>query len=647
MGHLQTENALKASKHFMSEEGNGKLRLYHLFPRNYNSMAEATADLDRVGQLGFNAIWISPLSPTSDLIVKRFNYITAEMQSVKNSLYAAIDFSQLNHNMFPDLTSPKEQVALVNGNPAHSTPHEREMMQAFTTKARQNGLQPLFDLVLNHVGSGSNLITGTCPYFVAEGIDTKKWFQGQYEKYDDVVLFNYYDPEVRDEIIRMLWIPFITKYINEFGFDGIRMDFAAARIDVREVEKILCQEINRLVAAKGTQPIIYAEVLPPAAKIEEHARNIRGLYSHVTNSALWGVDVTEHERGLKQQITHLMPDSNLRSLPGGTIGFAGSHDSGTNARNAVKSAAVIDIHQDDFKRHIFYQSPEKKQAHELESAITEQIKLARGSEAKMQECLLVARKRLASCALVSDGGWYLLGGDEFGKQAPASVFLDETGKSLYSDPVFFQEAKQQTKWHHTGLIQDINSAIAAMPRSSFPHWAKVLTLGAPHNHLVIVLNYNGEGFSDPKPFLTIVNVLGKSVQASDELIDQIAKEAEKTFSTRDAFESVLRSTIQLIGAFDLNVRKCEVNTYYHPEAIPLVISDDCLMGSRVVEDDPIVWEIDVQQAKSDIHLTEEQRQLFSLFKEKSKGNKISSTNQSSNGDDLEQEKPDALIVRAK
>ncbi len=53
----------------MSENGNGKLRLYHLFPRNYALMTDVIADLDRIGQLGFNAIWISPLSPTSDLFI--------------------------------------------------------------------------------------------------------------------------------------------------------------------------------------------------------------------------------------------------------------------------------------------------------------------------------------------------------------------------------------------------------------------------------------------------------------------------------------------------------------------------------------------------------------------------------------------------
>ncbi|WP_010598079.1 hypothetical protein, partial [Rickettsiella massiliensis] len=61
------------NKHFMSENGNGKLRLYHLFPRNYALMADVIADLDRIGQLGFNAIWISPLSASSDLIINRFN----------------------------------------------------------------------------------------------------------------------------------------------------------------------------------------------------------------------------------------------------------------------------------------------------------------------------------------------------------------------------------------------------------------------------------------------------------------------------------------------------------------------------------------------------------------------------------------------
>ncbi len=74
--------------------------------------------------------------------------------------------------------------------------------------------------------------------------------------------------------------------------------------------------------------------------MEENATALRGLYTHVTNSTLWDIESTEHERGLKQQVTHLMPDNGLRDLPGGTVGFAGSHDNDPNARNALKSAAM-------------------------------------------------------------------------------------------------------------------------------------------------------------------------------------------------------------------------------------------------------------------------------------------------------------------
>lgn len=604
------DKPVQQEDHFMSVKGNGKLRLYHLFPRNYDRMSDAIDDLDRIGQLGFNAIWVSPLSPSSNVIVSRFNDLTTEAQSVKGSLYAATDFSRLNQEMFPDLADPTGKNGTVNGNPGYSSQHERNMLHKFTSKAKKKGLQPIFDLVLNHVGAESPLILGTCSHFKEKGIDTKKWFKEKSEKWDDVYLFNYLDPVIKEEILRELWIPYITKYINDFGFDGIRMDFAGGRQETRAVERRLSEEIKRLVAVNGSEAIIYAEVLPPASKMAENASALRGIYTHATNSTLWGVDETAVERGLKQQITHLMPDGSLRALPGGTIGFAGSHDHGPNARNALKSAAMITINRDESRREAFYGAFDKKQAHELEGAITEQVELALGSRVRMNACLIVQRQRLALVALASDGGWCLLGGDELGKMTPASVFVDEHGKPVYGDAKSFTDAKQQTTWHHTGLIRDINDAIAAMPRATFPHWSKVLMLPAPHEDLVIVMNYNGWEFVDPEPVLTIVNVTGESVEISDNLIEKIAQICP------EAKDSVLKAKKQLIGLFSVHLETYEATAYYHPENTPVFALSEA--DSSEITNEVLVWETDVQKGEiAEIDLTSpKQLQQFSMFKQK-------------------------------
>ncbi len=349
----------------------------------------------------------------------------------------------------------------------------------------------------------------------------------------------------------------------------MRVDFAGGRFEVRVVEKILFQEIQRLTAFRGVRAIIYAELLPPAKKLEENATALRGMYTHVTNCNLWDVDLAEYERNMKQQITHLMPDGELRYLPGGTIGFAGSHDHGPNVRNALKAVAIQSIDNGEFKRH-FYEFPNKKLTRELACAITEQVQLTHSSESKLNECLSAQRQRLASIALTSDGGWCLFGGDEFGKQMPASVFVTQDGKPMYNDVHFFNEARRQSKWSHTELIQEINAAMAEMPRSLFPHWAKILNLSCYEKSLVIVMNFNGEGFSDPQPVLTIVNVSDKPIQISDALIEQIAAEFKSTQGNNwEAFESVLRAKKQLIGSFDSQLEKYEqVNCYTHEEFRP-------------------------------------------------------------------------------
>ncbi len=255
----------------------------------------------------------------------------------------------------------------------------------------------------------------------------------------------------------------------------------------------------------------------------------------------------------------------------------------------------------------------------------------------MNECLLVQRQRLVSTALVSDGGWCLFGGDEFGKQMPVSVFLNQDEKPMYNDVYFFNEAKQQAKSHHTGLIKGINAAIDDMPRAVFPHWAKVLNL--PSNlpffdrHLVIVMNFNGEGFSDPQPVLTIVNLTSKPIQMFDAFIEQIA--AEFKFSQGDnlqAFESVLRAKKQLIGNFDIRLlKKYEVVVYYHPETIDvdnatMLLKMDLQYEARLWESsdfpkasehEAMLWESDRQQAvKDQISLSIAQLRNLSIFKQK-------------------------------
>lgn len=551
MRHTRELKEYLKRPHFMSLHGNGKLKLYNAFPRNYSTMAEATADLDRIGDLGFNVVWINPLNATSKGIVKRFNHLTGEDQEVRGSLYAGAHFDRLNYELFPDLDDRTEKP--LTGNPAEYTDTEKRKLVAYTDKARENRLQPIFDLVLNHVALDSPLVTGECTHFKNKGIDTSKWFLTKDTKWDDVCLFNYDDPVIREEIIQEFWLPYLRKYINEFGFDGVRIDFAGGRFGVKEVEKVLCDEIRTLVAKKGEQPVIFAELLPPAKKLEKNARELRELYTHVTNKTLLDPENSDEDIKIKQQTTHLMLDGRPNPFPvGGTVGFAASHDKGSNARNSLEaSVGVQAAHTEDALEPDMPEQLGMAAGDLVERAITMQLEMAATDSTTMTTCLLEQRKRLAICALVSDGGFYLLAGDEFGKLTPASVFVNTEGKSVYDDERTFNEAKQQSKFHHIMLIKNLNAAISEMPRATYPHWAQTLHLPHPYNQLVVVMNYNGEDFSDPKPVLSIVNLSEQSIKLTDDLILKIAQQSKlQNKLSEEAFKAVLKSVKQLIGPFE-------------------------------------------------------------------------------------------------
>lgn len=546
----------------MSPKGNGKLLLYNAYPRNYSTFSEAIHDLKRIGKdgLGFNAVWLNPLNAASNLIVKRLNVLTYQEEEVKGSLYAARDFSRLNTDLFTDFDE-EIQADVNDGNPAHYTPKEQSLLKKYTDTARENGLRPIFDLVLNHVALDSPLVTGTCKYFQDKGIDTTKWFKkNEIPRWDDIIPFNYEDPKIRQQILEQLWKPYIHKFIVNFGFMGVRLDFAEGFKYAYELEVELCKEINQLVKdAHHEQPIIFAETLPPRG-VERVSREFREIFTHVTNNSLFNPEHSGHDIGTNR-------DDSRRSIPGGgTIGFAASHDNGPNARNALEHEALQIIYSDEFKRHIFSEANKKKQEAEEMRAISEQVhRLLQPRQSDFDEWIKTQKRRIVTCALVSDGGTYLLGGDEFGDPTPKSVFSKPDGRSIYDEAVHFAARKNSKAVDFSDLIMNLNHAISEMPRSIFPHWAKVLHLEAPYNDLVIVINYNGEAYTDPNPELTIVNLTKNPLKITDELLVKIAeKNKESSDTPEQAYHAVLRSTKRLIGAFEHNL---SVDTHYYNKPI--------------------------------------------------------------------------------
>jgi alpha-amylase len=198
---------------------------------------------------------------------------------------------------------PNESKLQRNGNPSFASDTEKALLLEYTETARKNGLVPLFDLVLNHVAKDSPLVSNQSPHFQQLQIDTSKWFKNDTaQHWDDIVPFNYEDSRTRQEIIEHFWLPILTKYVNDFGFMGVRVDFATGLSP--ELQRELFPILEGLVRDKFmTSPIIFAECLPPKG-LDRIAQDYRELYTHVTNNINWTMASSGHDIGTKQQLTH-------------------------------------------------------------------------------------------------------------------------------------------------------------------------------------------------------------------------------------------------------------------------------------------------------------------------------------------------------
>ncbi len=506
-----------------------RLVLYNVFPRVYASMREAIGDLQRIGKdgLGFNAVWLNPINSTSTQSVNRYNFESYEQSGVTGSLYATYDYAQLNHLLFPDLKDPNESKLQRNGNPSFASDTEKALLFEYTETATKNGLVPLFDLVLNHVAKDSLLVSNQSPHFQQLGIDTSKWFKNDIaHHWDDIVPFNYDDPTIRQQIIKHFWLPILTKYVNDFGFKGVRVDFATGLSP--ELQRELFPILEELVRNKfKASPIIFAECLPPKG-LDKIAHDYRELYTHVTNNINWTMASSGHDIGTKQQLTHLdNRGSELKRKGGGTIGFAASHDDGPASWNAMESLVENKIDGDDFLRHLNnVKKGDKKEHHTFFLRITHEtltvmlanaavtggdmsaLELAdRDRAVEMKKMWLQdMKKRLAMAALVSDGGYYLMSGDEFADTTPKSVFANKDGSSIYKESEKFLALKldheqRKSDVNVSDFVTELNAVVKQLSPAVFPHWSKVIDV---HPDLVVVISYNGAGYTEPE--LTLVNI---------------------------------------------------------------------------------------------------------------------------------------------
>lgn len=413
--------------------------IYNQFPLSWMMDFEKMAGyLPFIAKMGFNVVWVNPFFKSTNREFFEVDEGNGVCKKAKNSLYEMYD---------PSLTWSKSN-GMSTGNPSGDEPIKEAInknIRNYTDQARANGLTPIFDLVLNHVATDSPLVSGEFSYFNKLDINTNDWFddKGKWGKG-----FDYTTEEKCDAIFENLWKPLITRAINDFGFDGVRIDYGTA-VNQKVLKR--CIELIRTLKNDATVTIAFGEALIPShVNIIEQLNNCQSThFTHLTNNAfaLSKKSIMEgkfdgngnigywwflHDLGLKKAIT-----KQSSKFWSGTIGFSGSHDDGTT----LQRGAYLLINGEEVEKEAEQlMSPNVKLDFLADSNLSQKRnickKIAKGKliDKKLNEefsteeaKISLAKERIAIAAFSSDAGWYLLAGDEKLSTTTKRPFVDEKG----------------------------------------------------------------------------------------------------------------------------------------------------------------------------------------------------------------------------
>jgi glycogen debranching enzyme-like protein len=171
------------------------LRIYTLIPDVSGTASDWKADLKRIGDMGFNAVHLLPIT-TMD---------TSE------SPYSAKDLFDVDHAY---LMTGSRQDGL-------------SQLEAFIDEAKKLNIRLVFDLVLNHVGVHSTMALRAPDWIVPDqnqpdGFQRARYWSNEgWRTWNDLILINYEHPSeaIRSEIWNYMteYALFWAKYANDTG----------------------------------------------------------------------------------------------------------------------------------------------------------------------------------------------------------------------------------------------------------------------------------------------------------------------------------------------------------------------------------------------------------------------------------------------
>lgn len=423
---------------------NGVMRCYNMFPRQFSNLHGMRSYLDQVSDMGFNVVWINPIQKSGNVVLRRMdkNNGTWEGNTVAKSLYAMSDHNTIERDFS---VAPRDEQGNLLCSPDRARALDDEAIKEFTKEARRLGITPIFDLVMNHLSSDSE-ICKLHPH----------WFIGTEPQFKDANKFNYRDESTRNEILEKFWKPYIKKYMQEYGFGGMRVD--AVGLVHPAVRAAVYDYANQLASDMGIPPpVIFEEALFSGEAIELSIEKLklpgRGP-THITTGTYYasrdgfsaGLPAwTKTEEGNKASVIFKTSDGSLReNVQGGTVNFTGNHDHNSLAMTVIKELAEKRLAQDPLIT---------SHCHRVEKMIdlTGKVCVDKARHLKVlfpymqdiikqlvdkdpeveKEVMREIRDKTMLCALTSSGGWYVLCGDEFGDLHAKSVFVRENGGQIY------------------------------------------------------------------------------------------------------------------------------------------------------------------------------------------------------------------------
>jgi alpha-amylase len=410
------------SKFVNERKANNRLMIYNMFPRRYALVAHMIADLPRIKSLGFNVVWINPIQQASE---HRFHG-----DERTSSLYAMTNPDKYA-DFLPDCCD--------------------EILQAFTGQAKSLGLIPMFDLVLSHIGRGATILEKT-PGF----------FDLQAEDYPDVVPFDFSTSDTFENAFEAFWKPYIDKYLK-LGFIGIRVDQAKPKKLPPTAQKKIYDYISQKVESRC---IVFAEVLFDNDEVQSVSNQLKPTgITHITNSLYWVRSDPEARRsaGLWNRNNATLHEIGQKTLAyagrGGSIGFPGTHDGLTVACKVLEEEVLPQFRKNLKKSGARLDS--NKKFERLTNLCEDQIINVDPNihQKKIKE-------KIAMVALTSDGGWYLMCGDEFGCLSQCSVFRENYrgGTNLLE--------RWGGKYNFSEFITQLNCVISQLPPVLDGEWCE-------------------------------------------------------------------------------------------------------------------------------------------------------------------------------